>query len=90
MNLNKLRQAILDDPRIHSYILRPSQIDFYKRLRESYRGNWFGSSEVASFMGISVQSASARLKKLAQLGYLEWSEITSMTGGIEYGYRCKY
>lgn len=47
------------------------------------------SVDVAENFGISVQSASTQLKRLCDIGYLERSELSSESGGIEFEYSCR-
>ena len=44
-------------------------------------------SQVASDLGISVQNASTRLKKLVMDGYILRNEVVAESGGIEYIYQ---
>lgn len=47
---------------------------------------WASTANVAKALGISVQNASTRLKKLSNEGLLIRSEASSLTGGIEFIY----
>lgn len=44
------------------------------------------TANVAKALGISVQNASTRLKKLSNEGLIMRSEVSSLTGGIEFIY----
>ena len=56
-------------------------------LEYVYKKEIVTTSQLASDFDLSVQNASARLKKAALQGYILRSEDTSESGGIEYIYR---
>ena len=68
---------------IRDLILCDNQIDLLKRIVSMHP---VGSNDIANDLDVSIQNASAKLKRLHRAGYLERKMITSDSGGIEYVY----
>jgi predicted transcriptional regulator len=86
--LSRLQKEFLADcEEFKAVILSQPQLDLFRWIALETHG--CGSPQVAAIFGISLQSASARLKKLFDKGYLTRKEVAAETGGIEFIYKAK-
>lgn len=84
MNKKELMQQMVNDPQvIRDVLLSDSQINVFKQVEMS---NSMTSKKLTQVMNLSIASASARLNKLHDLGYLSRVNHHSRSGGAEYVY----
>jgi len=80
----EIRRVILSNQaRVRNLMISKNSISLYKFCREMGGAMTY---QIADEFNISIQSASTRLKKLLDLGYLSRNELTAESGGIEYMY----
>jgi len=68
-----VRELLLTDAAIQLYV--------FCRSRDGT-----SSHHVSTVFNVSIQSASARLKRLYTIGYLTRKQLTAESGGVEYVY----
>jgi predicted transcriptional regulator len=86
--LSRLQREFLNDcEAFEAVMLSQPQLDLFRWIALETHGA--GSPQVAAVFGVSIQSASARLKKLFDKGYLTRTEVAAETGGIEHIYKAK-
>ena len=82
----KIMKAYLDMPeQFRKIVISDSQISIVRAVQRCGYPT-MTSRELSNYKGISVQSATQRLKRLWELGYLSREERIDDTGGIIYRY----
>ena len=81
----QVRYSVLhgDSPRIRELLLTKNQVSLVRTVRLL---GAITASILSDMEEISIQNASAKLKKLYNSGYLSRSEETAESGGIEFIY----
>lgn len=84
MNKKELMKLMVNDPRvIRDVLLTDRQISVFKQVEMSES---ITSKKLTRVMNMSIASASARLNKLHELGYLSRVNHKSRSGGAEFVY----
>lgn len=84
-----IRNFILDNiDEIKKMMLSKPQLNLLTGIiqRERFHGLKTSAFDVAVETGISIQSASSRLKKLHDIGWLKRERENDLTGGVYYIY----
>lgn len=83
---NFLKSLVLSDKSalIRKLLLTPDQVLLVKYINR-HHGN-HTAAQLSSDRKISIQNASAKLKRLHEAGYIGMSERSAATGGIEKVY----
>lgn len=84
VNNHEIRALVLSAPRtVSNLCLTEGQVKLYKKVK--CRGfDGMTTNELSKLECISPQNASAKLRRLHKLGYLNKSEAVQPSGGIEF------
>ena len=82
---DKIRLAVLNGEadKIKELLLNETQVS---QLLEIYDSGLFSAERLAKAFDVSIQNASAKLRRFYTGGYLDRAERTAPSGGIEYYY----
>jgi len=85
---DEIRKLVLKGKggKIRDLLLTKDQVELVKKVA---RSGTMRATLLSHLQGISLQSASGRLKRLYEAGYLDRADTSSPSGGIEYFYTVK-